>query len=161
MANPEHLAKLKEGIEAWNAWRKENPKVIPSLNEASLGGVNLTNADFTRADLYKATLTNADFTGADLYRAILVGANFFEATLAGANFFEANLTGATLTEANLTAADLRKAKGLDSDQLCSAFSLVNAKLDDALKNQAMTQCPEKFKEKESRRGMRGGRRILR
>ena len=23
MANPEHLAKLKEGVEAWNKWRKD------------------------------------------------------------------------------------------------------------------------------------------
>ncbi len=75
-----------------------------------------------------------DLTGADLTEAILT---------------MANLTEADLSMANLTGADLRKAKGLDSDQLCSAFSLVNAKLDDALKNQAMNQCPEKFKEKES------------
>ena len=27
MANPEHLAKLKEGVEAWNKWRKDNPKI--------------------------------------------------------------------------------------------------------------------------------------
>lgn len=27
MANPEHLAKLREGVEAWNAWRKENKDV--------------------------------------------------------------------------------------------------------------------------------------
>jgi hypothetical protein len=27
MANAEHLAKLKEGVEPWNQWRKENPEV--------------------------------------------------------------------------------------------------------------------------------------
>ena len=27
MANPEHLAKLKEGVEDWNNWRKDNPKI--------------------------------------------------------------------------------------------------------------------------------------
>ncbi|MGA2411123.1 MAG: hypothetical protein ABSG46_12140 [Candidatus Binataceae bacterium] len=29
MANPEHLAKLKEGVEAWNQWREENPEILP------------------------------------------------------------------------------------------------------------------------------------
>jgi len=27
MANPEHLAKLMEGVEAWNKWMEENPDV--------------------------------------------------------------------------------------------------------------------------------------
>ncbi len=103
MANPEHLAKLKEGVEAWNAWWKENHDVTPDLTDAHLNGATLSGA----------TLSGADLSGADL-----------------------------------TWADLFKAKGLDSDQLCSASSLVNAKLDDALATQAMTQCPEKFKEKE-------------
>jgi uncharacterized protein YjbI with pentapeptide repeats len=49
MANPEHLAKLKEGVEAWNQWRVENPNVQPDLIEADLRGANLTGADFNKA----------------------------------------------------------------------------------------------------------------
>ena len=29
MADPEHLAKIEEGVEAWNAWREEHPEVRP------------------------------------------------------------------------------------------------------------------------------------
>ena len=37
MANPEHLAKLEEGVEAWNKWREENPDIRePDLREAIL-----------------------------------------------------------------------------------------------------------------------------
>lgn len=37
MANPEHLAILKQGVSKWNEWRKENPEVEPNLSYADLG----------------------------------------------------------------------------------------------------------------------------
>src|SRR4051812_35846451 len=41
MANEEHVALLKQGVDAWNKWRRENPKVRPDLREAYLRGANL------------------------------------------------------------------------------------------------------------------------
>ena len=38
MANPEHLAKLKEGVEVWNKWRKDNPEIRHDLAESNLTG---------------------------------------------------------------------------------------------------------------------------
>ena len=38
MANPEHLAKLKEGVEVWNQWREENRGEVVDLREADLSG---------------------------------------------------------------------------------------------------------------------------
>jgi hypothetical protein len=38
MANEEHVALLKQGVEVWNKWRKENPVVRPDLNGANLRG---------------------------------------------------------------------------------------------------------------------------
>jgi uncharacterized protein YjbI with pentapeptide repeats len=49
MANPEHLAKLKEGVEAWNKWRKDNPEIKRDLTEADLAEANLEGANFTGA----------------------------------------------------------------------------------------------------------------
>ncbi len=36
MANPKHLKILNQGAEAWNNWRKENPKMRPDLRVAHL-----------------------------------------------------------------------------------------------------------------------------
>jgi hypothetical protein len=36
MANQEHLAILKKGVDVWNAWRKEHPEVLPDLSGAKL-----------------------------------------------------------------------------------------------------------------------------
>lgn len=49
MANPEHLKILKRGVEVWNKWRKENPKIPVDLKEG----------DLQKANLRKATLEGA------------------------------------------------------------------------------------------------------
>ena len=36
MANPEHLAILKQGVDQWNKWRAEHTEVRPSLIGAGL-----------------------------------------------------------------------------------------------------------------------------
>ncbi len=69
MANPEHLAKLKEGIEAWNKWRKYNPEIKRDLKEinlrkADLGYDSLTGSGLERVNLTEANLEGANFTGA-------------------------------------------------------------------------------------------------
>src|SRR5258708_548316 len=39
MANQEHLDILKQGVEIWNQWRKENPSIGVDLREANLACV--------------------------------------------------------------------------------------------------------------------------
>lgn len=41
MANPEHLAILKQGVEVWNQWRKDRPEIEPDLKGANLKNLNL------------------------------------------------------------------------------------------------------------------------
>ncbi len=36
MANEEHLAILKQGVKAWNAWREEHQETLPDLEHANL-----------------------------------------------------------------------------------------------------------------------------
>jgi hypothetical protein len=40
MANPEHLSILKQGVEAWNEWRRAN-YIKPDLSRADLRDANL------------------------------------------------------------------------------------------------------------------------
>jgi uncharacterized protein YjbI with pentapeptide repeats len=129
MANPEHLAKLKEGAEVWNRWRVEHPELGPDLTGAILRGAKLRSADLSgmnlhRADLDDADLGNVNFAGANLAEArlsetdlilanltdaILDSANLFGANLAGANFTDAILFGTNLTGANLDGCDMSRA----------------------------------------------------
>lgn len=51
MADPKHLAKLKEGADKWNEWRFERYRT-----KTDLGGVDLSEANFSTADLSGVTL---------------------------------------------------------------------------------------------------------
>jgi hypothetical protein len=114
MANDEHVALLKKGVAAWNAWRAENLRADvdlsganlreANLREADLRGANLREADLGEADLRWANLSGADLTGADLSGADLTGAD-----LRGANLVETNLREAILRGANLVKTNLREA----------------------------------------------------
>jgi len=66
MANEKHLAILKQGVDAWNAWREENPEVRPHLSGARLTGANLKGVDLRGADLSWANLKGANLSGGDL-----------------------------------------------------------------------------------------------
>src|SRR5215204_4884629 len=66
MANRKHVAWLKQGVEAWNQWRRENPKIRPNLSRADLIRASLRGADLRRTDLSKADLSHADLDYAKL-----------------------------------------------------------------------------------------------
>jgi hypothetical protein len=101
MANPEHLAILNQGVEAWNEWRREHRNVIPDLRGADLRG-----ADFRGADLSDANLINANFSDANLGRASFSDANLSDADLTNVNLSYANLSFTNFSEAILLNANL-------------------------------------------------------
>src|ERR1039458_1669497 len=114
MANPEHLAKLKEGAEVWNRWRVEHPELGPDLTGAILRGAKLRSADLSgmnlhRADLDDADLGNVNFAGANLAEARLSETDLILANLTDAILDSANLFGANLTGANLDGCDMSRA----------------------------------------------------
>jgi uncharacterized protein YjbI with pentapeptide repeats len=76
MADKRQLKMLKQGVAAWNEWRREDIKV-----------------DLSRADLYLADLCLANLNGADLS-----GANLFDANLSNVNLRRADSSSAISTE---------------------------------------------------------------
>ncbi|MBM3214347.1 pentapeptide repeat-containing protein [Candidatus Poribacteria bacterium] len=136
MRSSDQLKMLMDGVEAWNRWRRANPRVVPNLSaadchgldlrgvqlaetdlthtdlsEADLSGANLVRATLDRANVSCANATTATFVGASLnnalcYRTKLTGADLSRVLASGTSFILADLGGATLTEANLHDADL-------------------------------------------------------
>jgi uncharacterized protein YjbI with pentapeptide repeats len=102
--HPEHLGKIKESVEAWNQWRKDDPLVVPVLHFADLREADLRGADFSNAHLSHAKLSGADLRGANFYAAEL-----FESDHSGADLGGADLRGARLHLVNMCRASLREA----------------------------------------------------
>lgn len=131
MANPEHLAMLKQGVEVWNRWRAEHPMIEPDLTGAILTGTDLAQASLTKANLRRAMLAQADLTQADLGETylegtFLTGANLTRAYLGKATLVMADLARATLVHADLMGADLTGANLADAN--LSDAALIQADL---------------------------------
>ena len=80
-----------------------------NLNQAVLGGVDLTGADLSRADLSGANFGGVRLDGGSLSGAGLHGTNLTGASLLRVDLRGAVLTSAVLQRANLSGADLRRA----------------------------------------------------
>jgi uncharacterized protein YjbI with pentapeptide repeats len=106
MADTKVLQILQQGVDKWNIWRWESPRVITlDLANADLSGLNLYGANLNHANLTRAKLTHANLEGADFS-----GADLEHAELSGADLGGAHLNNARLSYARLRHADLRGAK---------------------------------------------------
>lgn len=120
MANVDHLAVLKRGPAAWNAWRHSSPNVKPDLSGADLHGLNLQTIDFKGLNLSGAMLADCDLSGANLTKARLIEATLRDCILAGGILYSAILhradcRGAFLRWADLSRADFTGANLSDAD----------------------------------------------
>jgi hypothetical protein len=116
MANPEHLKILQQGVEVWNKWRAEHPRLTPDFckacfNDAELVDANLQDSNLAGAKIRRANLCGANLMFANLQRADLCDSSFGLAVLGGANCSHASFQGAdlrysVLLEANFGNTDL-------------------------------------------------------
>jgi hypothetical protein len=97
-ANPEHLAKLlKEGVESWGQWRKQNSEVLPDLSGAHLSGADLSRANLSAADLSRAILSRATLVDTNLE-----GANLTDCSVYGVSAWNVRLEGAVQSSLVIT-----------------------------------------------------------
>ncbi|MCL4490065.1 MAG: pentapeptide repeat-containing protein [Chloroflexi bacterium] len=120
MADARHLAILKQGVGAWNEWRRANPGIFPdlkgeNLSRLSLPGIDLRDADLLEANLRTTNLTRANLRGAGLIGAELDGADLAEADLSRAFMLEASLHHAHLPRAILRGASLNRVDLSEAD----------------------------------------------
>ena len=94
MANPKHLRILQQGVETWNAWRKQHRNITPDFRNAPLSLTNLC-----RADMHNANLSGADLHGVSFREANLQGADLTDTT----GLLPRQLAGADVSDARLPA----------------------------------------------------------
>jgi len=158
MANEQHVELIKQGSEAWNRWREQNPGESIDLSEADLRGFALAKANLKGADLKKAKLQfsnlagasmeganleaarlqEANLQGAQLENAVVKNCNFMEANLQNTNFQNADIQGSQFNEdvlfgqTNLKGANLLDASGLSVMQIQTSLVDKDTKLPEYL-----------------------------
>src|SRR5258705_12475016 len=107
MMNEKHLSILKQGVEVWNKWRKDNSDKAPDLSRAYLSDADLSKINLRKAYLIDAYLSRAKLSDANLNKANLRKAYLIDAYLSRAKLSDVDLKEADLSRAHLTEADLR------------------------------------------------------
>lgn len=92
MSNSIVVKELKQGVNHWNDWRRENYVEEPDFSGENFRKINFTGADLNGAIFDKCNLTNTNFT-----EAILHSASFTNADINQANFTRAVLRHAVLS----------------------------------------------------------------
>jgi len=105
---------IDKGVEAWNAWRRENTFLLPYLVGVDLSRRDLRGFDFSNAEMGGTLLVETDLSGANLYQAELYKATLHRASLKRCNMRGAKLHLSDLTEADLAEADLYRADFIES-----------------------------------------------
>ena len=130
MADPRHIAWLKEGVGAWNA-RRQRERFDPDLSDedvsGALGGherldirqisVRLREVNLSGANLRNSTLRDTDLTAAKFYMADLQGAN-----LTGSDFTEAQFISGSSRSALFHSARFIKTLFLQHDLTAAQFN---------------------------------------
>jgi uncharacterized protein YjbI with pentapeptide repeats len=138
MPNQDLVNILKQGVAAWNQWRKETQSSLldhrgifladSELRDLNLEGANLEYCYLAGAKLGGANLRGANLRGANLEKAQLISTDLSRADLSSAKLYEANFCHAKLEDANLDGA---YAKGADfSCAQLGRANLFNALLED-------------------------------
>jgi Uncharacterized low-complexity proteins len=113
MANPVHVAKLKEGVEAWNAWRKtsdEKPDLSGlELNDASLDRYDLSDANLADAKLNNVTLRYVSCDETSFERVSISDAVFMVTDLSRCNFRYAFIEDSTFNLCSFEGTDFTEA----------------------------------------------------
>ena len=121
MASNEQIDLLKQGTQAWNAWRAAHGEAAVDLSDGALRGLDLAGADLPGADLRRADLRGANLSGAKLTGANLEGANLFKVTIEGADLQDADLRGVQFLQCpQLQSAHNWQSATRDEDLACGA-----------------------------------------
>src|SRR5215213_7254194 len=91
MAKKKHVDILRQGVEIWNTWREENPKVVPDLSKLVITKLDLSGANFEKVNFSDSKLTKCIF-----YETLFFQANLKNVKFKGSVLASAKLTGLIL-----------------------------------------------------------------
>ncbi len=142
MAESEHIAKLSEGVEAWNDWRNSDEGASPILRNIDFYSegwhgahpympeyfnFNFSRCDFNMSSLRNCIFSECDFSGARLTFSDLVGSLFMNCSFQGVRLNVSRIGSAEFSECDFTDAELSYCTAEETSFIGSQF--IRTKLD--------------------------------
>jgi len=133
----QQLKILKKGAEAWNKWRKSNPKEPVRLSGVNLkkelktlSGYDMHNANLAKCNLYYYGMSNANFDGTNFTKAFFGGTNYGNSSFKNAIFYLSNpykglFRGADVSGANFTLASCYRLRFYKTKMVNTCFKGAN------------------------------------
>ena len=115
MANQEHIKILKQGVQAWNRWRREHPEIQPDLGRMYLRDAILQGFYIPGDTIMQLRFEDIDLSLTNFREAYLDGCIFSQVKFNGAFFYGAHLSGLVLRDVDFSGAHLTHAVFENSD----------------------------------------------
>jgi uncharacterized protein YjbI with pentapeptide repeats len=122
MANKDDIKIFRQGVKAWNEYRRVNMNARPDFSGhdfkgadlsyvnwmvTDLSGANLSGCNLKQAYMTHANLQNADLTNASIHRADMRNTNCVDTDFTGSDIFEGLYPRAVLHQTKFVGCNLR------------------------------------------------------
>jgi uncharacterized protein YjbI with pentapeptide repeats len=121
MANPEHVARLEEGADAWNEWRGTSDET-PDLSGMELVGVSLDTYNLGSADFSSAYLERVSFQGAFCSECSFESAIIFDCVFVSTQLIKCNFRNASIADTTFDASSLGQSDFTSTNLLGNTFA---------------------------------------
>ena len=105
---------LQKGVNAWNAWRKDNPGIQPVFEGKIIKNLNLEKAELYRSKFINCQIVASNFYGAIINRAEIINTRIDNSIFCNSDFFGAKISDSEINHSDFSKIEIEES--VESDE---------------------------------------------